>query len=61
VIVEFEFTVTESSPSDPAQLVHGPDNDDAHCTDATLPGCKLEQTKTPFWLKELMTGNWAAA
>jgi hypothetical protein len=23
----------------------------------TLPGCKLVQTNTPFWLKELMTGN----
>ena len=57
----FEFTVTASSPAAPAQLVHGPDNDDAHSTLATVPGCKLVQTKTPFRLKEVMTGNWAAA
>ena len=55
----FEATVTAPSP---AQLVcHGPDKDDAHCTDATLPGARFEQTSTPFWLKEVMTGNWAAA
>jgi hypothetical protein len=58
-IVPFVATVTAHSP---AQLVfHGPDNEEAHCTDATLPGCKLVQTNTPFWLKELMTGNWAMA
>ena len=59
MIVPFVSAVTAARP---AQLVcHGPDNDDAHSTVATLPGCKLVQTNTPFWLKEVMTGNWATA
>ena len=50
----FDVTVTAVNP---VQLVcHGPDNDDAHCTEAALPGCKLVQTKTPFRLNELITG-----
>jgi hypothetical protein len=47
--VPFESAVSVSST---AQLaVHGPANDDAHSTVATLPGCKLVQTNTPFGLK----------
>ena len=50
----FEFTVTASNPAQ--VLVHGPDNDDAHSTVATLPATRLLHTNTPFPLKEVMTG-----
>src|ERR1039457_5668694 len=58
-IVPFEATGTAASP---AQLVcQGPDNEDAHCTVATLPGARLLHTNTPLPLKEVMTGACACA
>ena len=58
-VAPFVFTATASSP---AQLVfHGPDNDDAHSTDATVFVCRFVQTSIPFWLREVMTGSWAIA
>src|ERR1035441_9786098 len=58
-MMPFEFTVTASNPAQ--VLVHGPDNDDAHSTVATLPGTRLLATNTPFPLKEVMTGASACA
>jgi hypothetical protein len=55
----FESTVTASNPAQ--VLVHGPDNDDAHSTVATVPGTRLLATNTPFPLKEVMTGAAACA
>src|ERR1035441_3949002 len=58
-MMPFEFTVTASNPAQ--VLVHGPDNDDAHSTVATLPGTRLLHTNTPFPLREVMTGAAACA
>src|ERR1035437_9883461 len=55
----FESTVTAASPDQ--VLVHGPDNDDAHSTVATVPGTKLLATNTPFPLKDVITGAAACA
>ena len=51
-----------ANPVNPAQFVcHGPLNNDAHWTEATVPVCNPEHTNTPFWLNELMTMDWPSA
>ncbi|MEI8044621.1 MAG: hypothetical protein WCL11_24635 [Verrucomicrobiota bacterium] len=48
-------TVTASNPD---QFVcHGPASDEAHSTPASMAGSRFVQTRTPFWLDELMTGS----
>ena len=59
MIVPSEATVIASKPAQ--SVCHGPVKDAAHSTDAVLPGAKLLQINSPFWLNEVTTGASAKA